>query len=196
MKKWMIAAAVLAALVIAGAFLLRLFLTGQILDGDGMENPYAVSEPGETPEIPDTAELVSFHWYQSAMSYGNCFIFTIDTVGQDTPEPRLYCRYMDWETAECIEVGDEGDSEACPPVPLERWAELSDFLRKAELPAYCKPNPDLMDATDSRINIVWRDGDERFTGNYNGLVADELLSLLQDIAEEVYLAAGEEAKAE
>ena len=63
MKKRIILFAVLAILIIGigGVFLYRHFVLDQIMDWGGMENPDAVSEPEETQEIPETAELVSFH---------------------------------------------------------------------------------------------------------------------------------------
>ena len=63
----------------------RHFVLDQIMDLGGMENPDAVSEPEETQEIPETAELVSFHWHQNGMSYGDCFTFRIYVAGQDPP---------------------------------------------------------------------------------------------------------------
>ena len=196
MKKRIILFAVLAILIIGigGVFLYRHFVLDKIMDWGGMENPDAVSEPEETQEIPETAELVSFHWHQNGMSYGDCFTFRIYVAGQDPPGPRLRCSYTDMETYERIEIGDELEDEACPPVSLERWAELSDFLRNAELPAYRAPDPNLLDATDSRIQVTWCDGDEQFTNCYDGTYAHDLLKLLQDIAGETYRKAEAEAE--
>lgn len=144
-------------------------------------------EPEKTQEVSETAELVELFWYQSAMNYDDCFLFRIKSIGQDRSDPRLSCSYMDQETLERIEVGDGYDIEACQPISLERWVELSDFLRSTELPAYCDPDPGLLDATDSCISVKWREGDESFTTEYNGIHANDLLKLLQDIAREVYI---------
>ena len=184
MKKWMIAAAVIAVLVIVGMFRCRHFLTDRIMDGGGMETPFLPeTESEETREVSETAELVAFFWHQNAMSYDDCFTFEIHAVEQDSPI--LRCDYTDVETGERIEIGDY-DYAACPPVSPERWAELSDFLRRARLPACREPDPNLPDATSSRISVEWREGGGQFTIEYDGIHANDLLELLQDIAEEAY----------
>lgn len=195
MKKQMILFAVLAILIIGigGVFMYRHFVLDQVADWGGMENPDAVSEPEEIREIPETAELVSFYWHQNAMSFDGCFTFQIHAVEQDAPI--LRCDYTDGKTGERIAIGDEWNGEACPPVSLERWEELADFLCKAELSAYRAPPPGLMDATDSIIQVTWRDGDEQFTNNYDGTSAHDLQELLQDIAGEAYRKTMEETEA-
>ena len=146
------------------------------------------------------AELVEFSWYQSAMSYDDCFQFWIKTTQQDLSDPRLFCRYTDPETYERVEIGDDdtigfqgfglggmrlAENETWLPVPPERWAELADFLRHAKLSAYHAPSPDLMDATSSIIEVTWREDGAEFTNRYSGgTSAHDLLKLLQDIAGE------------
>lgn len=152
-------------------------------------------ESEKIQEVSENAELVEFFWHQNAMSYGDCFTFQINAVEQENPDPRLYCSYTDWETLECVEVGDECDREACPPVPLERWKELADFLREAELSAYCTLDPNRLDATDSKIQVTWLNGEEQFTSTYDGTTAHDLLKMLQDIAGEAYRKAVEEPEA-
>lgn len=159
----------------------------------------AESESEEIREVSEMAELVEFSWHQSAMSYDGCFDFQITSSEQESAAPRLYCSYTDPETGERIEIGEESsgfqgfrldgtrtDSVACPPVPLERWEELADFLRTAELSPYHPPEPGLMDATDSKIQVTWQEGGEKFTNSYSGIYAHELLKLLRDIAGETY----------
>ena len=155
------------------------------------------------------AELVEFSWHQSAMNYDGCFDFRITPSEQESAAPRLYCDYTDPETGERIELGEESsgfqgfrldgtrtDNTACPPVPLERWEELADFLRSAELSPYSPPEPGLMDATDSKIQVTWQEDGEKFTNSYSGIYAHELLKLLQDIAGEVSRNTLEEPKPE
>ena len=155
------------------------------------------------------AELVEFSWHQSAMSYDGCFDFRITSSEQESAAPRLYCDYTDPETGERIELGEESsgfqgfrldgtrtDNTACPPVPLERWEELADFLRRAELSPYSPPEPGLMDATDSKIQVTWQEDGEKLTNSYSGIYAHELLKLLQDIAGEVSRNTLEEPKPE
>lgn len=160
-------------------------------------------------EVSDMAELMEFSWHQSAMSFSDCFDFQIKTAEGKPAAPRLYCDYTDTETGERIEIGEESsgfqgfqldgtrtDNAACPPVPLERWEELADFLRRAELSPYSPPEPGLMDATNSNIQVTWRENGEKFTNSYSGVYAHELLKLLQDIAGEVSRNAFEEPKPE
>ena len=169
----------------------------------------AESESGEIREVSEMAELVEFSWHQSAMNYDGCFDFSITPTGQESAAPHLYCDYTDPETGERIEIGEESSgfqgfsldgtrivSAACPPVPLERWKELADFLQTAELPPYHLPEPGLMDATDSKIQVTWQEDGEKFTNSCSGIYAHELLTLLQDIAEEVSSGAEIEPKPE
>lgn len=172
MKKWILAA------VLIGISLIGKIVTGYITYGGTDTVESFLTEVG--PE----AELVEVFWYQNAMEYGSCFWFRIYTTGQDDSVPLLYCSYTDRDTLERVEVGDEWGSEACPSVPIKCWKELSDFLREAELPAYQEPDPDLLDATVSQIQVTWRDGEEQFTNSYEGISANDLLELLQDIVEE------------
>ena len=169
----------------------------------------AENETGEMRKVSEMAELVEFSWHQSAMSYDGCFDFRITPSEQESAAPRLYCDYTDPETGERIELGKESsgfqgfrldgtrtDNTACPPVPLERWEELADFLRRAELSPYSPPEPGLMDATDSKIQVTWQEDGEKLTNSYSGIYAHELLKLLQDIAGEVSRNTLEEPKPE
>lgn len=194
MKKHMILFVVLLILIIGigGIFMYRHYLKGQIPDKEGMENPILTeTEPEEIRPVSETADLVSFYWHQSAMSFDGCFTFRVSVAGQDFSDPRLYCDYTDINTYERILLGDDCDVASCPPIPRERWTELADYLRKADLPAYHEPDPNLMDATISIIQVTWRDGDEPFTNNYNGTTAHELRKLLADIAGESELSGQE-----
>ena len=182
--------------------------TGRFCTECGQPKP-AENETGEMRKVSEMAKLVEFSWHQSAMSYDGCFDFRITASEQESAAPRLYCDYTDPETGERIEIGEESsgfqgfrldgtrtDNTACPPVPLERWEELADFLRRAELSPYSPPEPGLMDATDSNIQVTWRENGEELTNSYSGIYAHELLRLLQDIAGEVSLNALEEPKPE
>lgn len=158
-------------------------------------------EPEEIREVSEMAELVEFTWDQNAMSYDECFQFWIKTTQKDLSDPRLYCRYTNPETYERVEIGDDDpvgfqgfglggtrltENETWLPVSPERWAELADFLRRAELSAYQAPPPGLLDATSSIIAVTWRENGEKFTNRYGGgTSARDLLKLLQDIAGEV-----------
>lgn len=79
------------------------------------------------------------------------------------------------------EVATETAAERCPRIPHERWQELSDFLGKAELAPYQAPDPNLLDATDSKLELTWTADGQQLTESFDGRSADGLLELLQDI---------------
>lgn len=160
----------------------------------------SVPEPVSARALPETAALVEFSWHQSAMSHDGCFDFWMKTTEENPETPYLYCSYTDPETRERIELGDEmfiyraerqkkggaevtteTENERCPRIPYERWQELSDFLRKAELVPYKAPDPNLLDATDSKLELTWSADGQQITESFDGRSADGLLELLQDI---------------
>lgn len=160
--------------------------------------------------LPETAALMEFSWHQSAMNHDDCFDFWMKTTDQDPEQPYLYCSYTNPETRERIELGDEmfiyrvgqqkkaepgAKSESgvtaetelahCPRIPHERWMELSDFLRKAELSPYRSPDPQLLDGTDSKLEFTWSADGQQITETFDGRSADGLFKLLQDITQGV-----------
>lgn len=78
-------------------------------------------------------------------------------------------------------VNEETEDTRCPKIPYERWQELSAFLRKAELAPYQAPDPNLLDATDSKLELTWTADGQQITESFDGRSADGLLELLQDI---------------
>lgn len=83
------------------------------------------------------------------------------------------------------EVTTETEPERCPKIPYERWQELSDFLKNAELAPYQSPDPNLLDATDSKLELTWSADGQQITETFDGRSADGLLELLQDITKGV-----------
>lgn len=197
MKKLVIAAGGIVIVIVAGFFLYRHFVINSIMDGPFMENispdesetetvpdpePASASDPEAVSAraLPETAALVEFSWHQSAMSHDGCFDFWMKTTEEDPETPYLYCSYTDPETRERVELGDEMFKN-CPTIPYERWQELADFLRKAELAPYKAPDPNLLDATDSKLELTWSADGQKITESFDGRSADGLLELLQDI---------------
>lgn len=154
--------------------------------------------------LPETATLVEFSWHQSAMNYDGCFDFWMKTTEENSETPYLYCSYTDPETRERIELGDEmfiyragrqkkdgaemtteTEDERCPKITYERWQELSAFLKNAELAPYQSPDPNLLDATDSKLELTWSADGQQITETFDGRSADGLLELLQDITKGV-----------
>ena len=117
--------------------------------------------------LTDTAKLYSFDWRQSAENADACFMFSFD-VAEETEAPGHYLscifRTPDGETVEYTNV----------PVPDAQWNELDAELRSLAIPYYVPPDPYLMDATDSCIEVCWADNGKRFTNRYNGEYAHEL----------------------
>ena len=161
-------------------------------------------EQASARTLPETAALVEFSWHQSAMSHDGCFDFWMKTTEENPETPYLYCSYTDPETREHIELGDEmfiyrigrqkkdgaevtteTEDERCPKIPYERWQELSAFLKNAELAPYQSPDPNLLDATDSNLELTWSADGQQITETFDGRSADGLLELLQDITKGV-----------
>ena len=169
-----------------------------------------VTESAIARALPEAATLVEFSWHQSAMNHDDCFDFWMKTTDQDPEEPYLYCSYTNPETRERIELGDEmfiyragqqkkaeagaepgATSESgvtaetelarCPRIPHERWQELANYLRKAELTPYQSPDPQLLDGTDSKLELTWSADGQQITETFDGRSADGLFELLQDI---------------
>lgn len=213
MKKLVIAAGGIVIVLVAGFFLYRHFVINSIMDGPFMENispDERATEPDQKPEspsdrepesaaaremestiaraLPKTAVLVELSWHQSAMNHDECFDFCLKTTEENSEQPYLYCSYTDPETRERIELGDEMfiyKLERCPRIPHERWQELANYLRKAELAPYQSPNPELLDGTDSKLELTWSADGQQLTESFDGRSADGLLELLQDITKGV-----------
>lgn len=172
--------------------------------------PAADSEQASARALPETADLVEFSWHQSAMNHDDCFDFWMKTTDQDPEQPYLYCSYTNPETRERIELGDEmfiyragqqkkaeagaepgATSESgvtaetelarCPHISHVRWQDLANYLRKAELTPYQSPDPQLLDGTDSKLELTWSADGQQITETFDGRSADGLLELLQDI---------------
>ena len=138
--------------------------------------------------LPKTAALMEFSWHQSAMNHDDCFDFWMKTTDQDPEQPYLYCSYTNPETCERIELGDAMfiyKLERCPRIPHERWQELANYLRKAELAPYRSPDPQLLDGTDSKLELIWSADGQQITETFDGRSADGLFELLQDITQGV-----------
>lgn len=164
--------------------------------------------------LPEAAALVEFSWHQSAMNHDDCFDFWMKTTDQDPEQPYLYCSYTNPETRERIELGDEmfiyragqqkkaeagaepgATSESgvtaetelarCPRIPHERWQELANYLQKAKLAPYQSPDPQLLDGTDSKLELTWSADGQQITEIFDGRSADGLFELLQDITQGV-----------
>ena len=82
-------------------------------------------------------------------------------------------------------ANEETEDTRCPKIPHERWQELSVFLKNAELAPYKNPDPNLLDATDSKLELTWSADGQKISESFDGRSADGLLELLQDITKGV-----------
>lgn len=89
------------------------------------------------------------------------------------------------ETENESAVNEETKDTRCPKIPYERWQELSAFLKNAELAPYKDPDPNLLDGTDSKLELTWSADGQQITEAFDGRSADGLLELLQDITKGV-----------
>lgn len=82
-------------------------------------------------------------------------------------------------------ANEETEDTRCPKIPYERWQELSAFLKNAELAPYQSPDPNLLDGTDSKLELTWSADGQQITETFDGRSADGLFKLLQDITQGV-----------
>lgn len=160
MRKAVILIAVGAVVLLGGTLLYRHFTRTKT----------AEAEP-KVQSVPDTAELCSFFWRQSAENADACFAFSFGAAEEtEAAGHYLNCTFRTpaGEAAEYTDV----------PVTDAQWSELEAALRSLTLPSYAPPDPYLMDATDSCIEVCWADNGNRFTCRYNGAYAHELHSFL------------------
>ena len=156
MRRTVILIAVGAVALLCGALLCRRFTRTQTAEAE--QQPHAA---------PDTAELYSFDWRQSAENADACFEFSFGAAeNTEAAGHSLSCAFRtpDGGIAEYTDV----------PVTNTQWSELEAELRSLSLPPYASPDPYLLDAADSCMEICWADNGDRFTCRYNGEYAHEL----------------------
>ena len=98
-------------------------------------------------------------------------MFSFDAAKEaETAGHYLSCafRTTDGEAVEYTDVSVTG----------KQWSELEAALRSLSLPPYAPPDPYLMDATDSCMEVCWEDNGSRYIHRYNGEHARELHSFL------------------
>ena len=169
MRRTVILIAVGAAVLLCGALSYRHFIRTKTAEAEQ-----------KTQTAADTAKLYSLVWRQSAENADDCFVFYFGTAeGAETAGHYLNCTFRtpDGETAEYTNV----------PVSDDRWNELETALRDLTIPPYAPPDPYLMDAADSCVEVCRTYNGDRFTYRYNGEYAHEfhsfLLTLIGQITE-------------
>ena len=165
-------------LTLAGCSLYRHFVTNQIMDGGGMENPDAMR---------DGMELIEFSWHQNHASGSRCF--ALDFYLEDEI-PVVSGSFQSRNSAEVLQSGKDTSSKVTSwPLTWVQWFDLQHTLAATELPEYRSTSSDVSDETDSRITIVWRDGGEEKTVTLDGSNAETLEVQVLDLVQEAYDAA-------
>lgn len=183
MKKWIAGIAVglvfvLAVILIARHIVIKYYL----LDGGNMEDPNRpVATSNQDCDKVEEFELVELSWYQDAMSYSDCFFFQINDSGN---VHRIRCSYTDPVTFERITMGNEYAVDECPVISEDRWETIVDLVQTFELPGFQAPDPNDLDAINSKIEVTWRKDDSFKVDEYDGKFASNLLDLLQITAAE------------
>lgn len=168
----MVAITIGAALLFCGALLHRHFAHIKTLDADGKTDKSLPPTKQQVQVVSDTARLESFFWNQSHSNADECFVFSFGAAQWDTEAKGHYlnCEFRATD-GEFIDHRDV-------PVTQEQWSELEKKLRELSLPPYVPPDPDLLDAADSCLEICWTENGNRFTNRYNGEYAHELHTFL------------------
>ncbi len=171
MKRAVAAIAIGAALLLCAALLYRHFSQNKPAETAGWpESPS--SSAAQLQAVSDRAELCSFFWNQSSENADGCFTFSFGAAQEDRAANGHYlnCTFQTPD-GEAVEQKDLPISEEC-------WRELETALRPLSLPPYTPPDPNLLDAADSCVEICWSENGSRFINRYNGEYAHELHAFL------------------
>ena len=166
MKRLMIGIALGAAVVIGGLLAYRHFVTNQVTDKGGMENPFL-------EEFPADAALQRLDWTQNAMNGDDCFRFAL---WQEDGQRYASCDFAQGE-------GRRLQRENAP-LTAEDWAAVEQCL-KSTAHMSAQENDDgvvVSDETISRLTVTWtaaESGDGR--GDYEGVGEEELAALLREL---------------
>ena len=152
MKRYIIPIVLGVALVLGGVLLYWHFVIDQVLDRNGMENPFPPDDT-ELPGIPMDAALLSLNWSQSAMSFAECFHF--DLAAEDSG-------YV--ISGECAdpENGERVERENAP-LTAEDWAKVEQCLRDGEHRAKTSCPRELKSAMPPAVPCRSHGGQQRAT---------------------------------
>ena len=157
-----------AAVVAGGVLAYRHFVTGQVTDKGGMENPFLA-------EFPQDAELRALDWTQNAMNGDDCFTFSLRQE-----DGRYY--------AACDFAQGEGERLRREDAPLsaEDWTAVEECLKSSPHTPKAEDDSEdgvvVSDETISRLEVTWTTPEgEIGRAEYQGVDEDSLLEVLQDI---------------
>lgn len=126
--------------------------------------------------LPENAVLVSFAWSQTAMSADESFWFAAGRPQWDTDAEG---RFMNCEF--CTADGEFVERRDAP-LSDEQWAELERQIGMLSLLPYAAPDENILDASDSQIDIAWSDGEGKVKNRYSGSDADAFYDFLCEFA--------------
>ena len=167
MKRLMIGIALGVAAVVAGVLAYRHFVTDQVTDKGGMENPFLL-------EFPQDAALQGLDWTRNAMNGDDCFSF--------------FLRQEDGQcygSSDFAQGGGDRLSREDAPLTAENWAAVEQCLKDSPHTPKQEPGQDgviVADETVDRLTAVWKTPEgEAGRGEYEGGDEDALRTLLQTI---------------
>ena len=125
------------------------------------------------------ADLYSLFWTRSHSVADECFVFDFGPAEEKEDDKRHYLngRFCD-DNGEYIELCDV-------PVPDAQWNLLSKVVSALSLPGYTVPDPYLLDAADSKIEITWLNGTEKAKLCCNGEYAHDLRHFIKTLSKEL-----------
>ena len=171
---WILLAGVLVGLALSGLY--KHFVTDQIMDRGGMENPFPPIDT-ELPEIPEDAVLCSLNWGQSASNEYESFRFDLT---QEDADCLLSGRYVDPENDRVVEAENVRLSG-------EDRQRIAQRLRDGDhttLPAHTDDET-VYDETRSSLAVCWITADgSRISAKYDGRGEDTLAALLKSLLAE------------
>lgn len=98
---------------------------------------------------------------------------------------RICCSYTDPVTYERIAVGNENAVDECPVILEDRWEDIVDLVQTSKLSGFQAPDPNDLDAINSKIEATWRKEDSFMVDEYDGKSASNLFDSLQATAAEI-----------
>lgn len=116
------------------------------------------------------------------LSHDDCFFFRISESGH---VHRICCSYTDPVTYERIAVGNENAVDECPVILEDRWEDIVDLVQTSKLSGFQAPDPNDLDAINSKIEATWRKEDGFMVDEYDGKSASNLFDSLQATAAEI-----------
>lgn len=124
------------------------------------------------------AKLKSLFWYRAGSDADQSFVFSFGDPEEKENDGKhwLNARFCD-NGGELVEICDMEVSDG-------QWSALEAEALGLSLPAYAAPEPYLMDATDSRLDIEWYDNGKITKCSYNGESAYGFRRFLETIVNE------------